>query len=60
MFKFCFIIIIVILLITHSNCFSYIKKWCRFNVFECMFNEDKLFNRNIYGNEYRIDYDKCD
>jgi len=61
MFNICFVVsvIIVILLINNCDCFSCIKKWCRINVFECMFNEDKLFKRTMYGNGYRINYDKC-
>lgn len=47
-----FIIVIIIILIVNSKCFN-------FNIFECMFNEDKLFKRNIYGNNYIIGYDKC-
>lgn len=58
---FCIIIsaLIIIILIDKLNCLSHIKKWCNFSSLECMFNEDKLFKRDIYGNGYIIGYDKC-
>ena len=53
------IIIAVVIVFSKSRCYSNIKKWCHSNVAEYMFNEDKLFKRDIYGDWYRIGYDNC-